>query len=347
MRNLTRTILMSTALLTQPMLAATVVMAPAPAVAQVTTQEVEIEGRLEELDKDNSRAKVMGVWVDIVPGTIITTASGTISAEDLWSTKAIPGFTGSERGFIGGTSIVTGTSDQFGNVTADTFYADTAENVLLGTVRKNVNTAGERWFDIEGSKVILLPSTPTGQSYPAMKKNLDGTHPLYDARYKGSPMLNEYGFRIKPTTLLPGTLVAAEGHYGKIGTPPNDEKVLFAFVVEATGGELVDAVAANPAVSIQRAQCRERDANTIDLEVRGGVHNPSGNATGNVNIFKPALNGIARAEYGTTPAVADVGTFGVYDFDARITTTLGCPAKVRAQYAGANSPLVEVEIRID
>ena len=101
------------------------------------------------------------------------------------------------------------------------------------------------------------------------------------------------------------------------------------------------------AVSIQRAQCRQRDANTIDLEVRGGVHNPSCPATGNVNIFSPAADGIARQDYGVQGAIADAGTFGIYDFDARITTTQGCPAKVRAQYAGVNSPATEVEIRID
>lgn len=346
MRSHTHTALLSTAFLAQVLLATTVMTAPSPAVAQV--QDVEIEGKLEAVDPDNSRAKVMGVWVKLVPGTVITSASGTLKPEDLWNKKPLPGFDGGSEGFVGGTSIVTGTSDATGLVTADTFYADTAENVLLGTVRKNVNTNKERWFDIEGSRVILLPSTPTGQSYPAIPKAADAPHPLYDARYKGSPMLNEYGFRIKPTSLLPGTLVAAEGYYGTLeNADGKKEKVLFAFIVEASAGDVITALETTAAVSIQRAQCRQRDANTIDLEVRGGVHNPTSPATGNVNIFSPAAAGIARQDYGTEAAIADTGTFGIYDFDARITTTQGCPAKVRAQYAGANSPAVEVEIRID
>jgi hypothetical protein len=341
MRSHTRTALLSTAFLAQVLLATAITIAPSPAVAQV--QDVEIEGKFEDIDPANSRVKVMGVWVKLVPGTVITSASGTLKPEDLWNTTPFPGFHAGSRGFVGGTSIVTGTSDSTGLVTADTFFADTAENVLLGTVRKNVNTAKERWFDIEGSKVILLPSSPTGQSYPAYPKRPDGTHPLYDARYKGSPMLNEYGFRIKPTSLLPGTLVAAEGYYGTL----DGQNVLFAFLVEASAGEVIEALETTAAVSIQRAQCRQRDANTIDLEVRGGVHNPTGPVAGNVNIFSPAAGGIARQDYGVQGAIADAGTFGIYDFDARITTTQGCPAKVRAQYAGVNSPAAEVEIRID
>ena len=341
MRSHTRTALLSTAFLAQVLLATAITTAPSPAVAQV--QDVEIEGKLEAVDPANSRAKVMGVWVNLVPGTVITSASGTLQPADLWNTAPLPGFDGGSQGFVGGTSIVTGTSDATGVVTADTFFADTAENVLLGTVRKNVNTAKERWFDIEGSKVILLPSTRPGSLIPAYPKRADGTHPLYDARYKGSPMLNEYGFRIKPTSLLPGTLVAAEGYYGTL----DGQNVLFAFIVEASAGEVIDALATTPAVSIQRAQCRQRDANTIDLEVRGGVHNPNGPATGNVNIFSPAANGIPRQDYGVEGAIADAETFGIYDFDARITTTQGCPAKVRAQYSGVNSPATEVEIRID
>lgn len=255
-----------------------------------------------------------------------------------------------------GTSVA-GPPDAAGNptgiVTADTIFADTAENVLLGTVRKNSNTARDKWFDIEGSKVILLPSTSTANSYPAYPKtnglyeNGSSTHPLYDERYKGSPIMNAYGFRIKPVSIGPGTFVAAEGHYGMV----NGQKVFLAFTIEADAGELVNPDA--PAVSIQRAQCRQRDANSIDLEVRGSIHNPNATngATGNVNIFKPALDGVVQADYGTAAAVADVQTFGVYDYDARITTTLGCPAKVRAQYTvngqTVGAPLTDVEIRID
>jgi hypothetical protein len=141
--------------------------------------------------------------------------------------------------------------------------------------------------------------------------------------------------------------VAAEGYFSK------KEGKFLAFSIEADAGELVNPD--TPAVSIQRAQCRQRDGNTIDLEVRGAIYNPGvtppAGATGNVNIFKPALNGVPRADYGTQAAIADVDRFGIYDYDARITTTQGCPPKVRAQYVINGTPhlapATEVEIRID
>jgi hypothetical protein len=369
MRKLTRTLLLSTALLAQALLATTIMTSPTPASAQAAgqPQDVELEGELEDVDPAGNRIKVMGIWINLKPGTLITSISGDLSAGQLMDRTPIPGFKGS--GFIGGTAIVTGTSVAgpidpatglaTGVVTADTIFADTKENVVLGTVRKNSNAAKDKWFDIEGSKVILLPSSPTANSYPAYPKNADGTyvgttstvHPLYDARYKGTPILNAYGFRIRPISIAPGTFVAAEGHYGVIKENNVDTKVFLAFLIEADAGELVNPEI--PAVSIQRAQCRQRNANSIDLEIRGSIHNPAATngATGTVNLFKPALNGIARADYGSANAVADVQTFGVYDYDARLTTTLGCPSKVRAQYSVngqvVSAPATDVTIRID
>ncbi|WP_158045285.1 hypothetical protein [Skermanella pratensis] len=365
MRSFAKSLVLTTALLSPALFATAVVTTPSPAFSQAVPapQDVEIEGEIEAFETVNgvNRMKIMGVWVNLKSSTLITSISGDISPTDLMDPKPIPGFR-KGPGFIGGTGIVTGTSvagppDAAGNptgiVTADTIFADTAENVLLGTVRKNINNAKDRWFDIEGSKVILLPSSETANSYPAYPKpngvyeNGSTIHPLYDSRYKGSPIMNAYGFRIKPVSILPGTLVAAEGHYGWV----NNQKVFLAFTIEADAGELVNFT--TPAVSIQRAQCRQRNANSIDLEVRGSIHNPSAinGAAGTVNIFKPALNGVARAEYGVATAIADVETFGVYDYDARITTTLGCPPKVRAQYTvngqTVAAPLTDVEIRID
>lgn len=368
MRSFAKSLALTTALLSPALFATTVVTTPSPAFSQAApgAQDVEIEGEIEDFDPVGNRILVMGVWVNIVPGTTkITSVSGELPPDQLMRRDPIPGFRG--QGFIGGTGIVTGTSvagvDGAGNptriVTADTVFADTQENVLLGTVRKNSNTARDKWFDIEGSKVILLPSSTTANSYPAYQKNADGTyvgttskvHPLYDERYKGSPIMNAYGFRIQPGTIPVGTLVAAEGHYGTVKVDGRDTKVFLAFTIEADAGTLANQ--GTPAVSIQRAQCRQRNANSIDLEVRGSIHNPTATAgaTGTVNIFKPLLDGVRREDYGSATAVADVDTFGVYDYDARITTTLGCPSKVRAQYpAGTqtvSSPLVDVEIRID
>jgi hypothetical protein len=333
---------------------------PTPAFAQAAPapQDVELEGEIlgfRTTTNGINQMNIMGVWVDIPNGASITSASGDLTITQLMDTvNNIPGFD-KGPGFIGGTGIVTGTSDDFGNVTAETVFADTAENVLLGTVRQNVNIGTDKSFNVEGTNVLLLPSGPTANSYPTYPKRdwtvlPDGSivHPLYDARYKGKPLMNAYGFRIKPASIPEGTLVAAEGFYSK------KEGKFLAFSIEADAGELVNAD--TPAVSIQRAQCRQRDANTIDLEVRGAIYNPNvtpetAGATGNVNIFKPALNGVARADYGTQAAVADVNRFGVYDFDARITTTQGCPLKVRAQYnvGGTNylAAATEVEIRID
>jgi hypothetical protein len=357
LRDLRNVMLATSVALSAALLSTTVLMPSSTAFAQAqpAPQPVEIEGEIQGFRTLNAgttqevkQLKVMGVWVNILAATSITSVSGDLTIADLMSIKPIPGFD-KGPGFIGGTGIVTGTSDQFGNVMAETIFADTAENVLLGTVRNNIGTGDNTTFDIEGSPVVLLPSSATGDSYPPMPKNANGTHPLFDARYKGKPLMNAYGFAIEPSTIPVGTFIAAEGYLSKsLGK-------FLAFSIEADAGELVNKD--SPAISIQRAQCRERDANTIDLEVRGSIYNPTvtpptAGATGAVGIFKPATaKGAANTNYGTEQAVADVDQFGIYDFDARIATTQGCPLKVRAQYAVNGrtymAPMTDVEIRID
>ncbi|WP_119681251.1 hypothetical protein [Indioceanicola profundi] len=311
-------------------------------------QEVELEGPVEHLACAEEQAgaciratmKVVGTTVIIERTTPITTPTADLTGmlNLLTSDEDINGNKGF-GGFENGSAVIIGQHVN-GTVIADDVWVEVQENVLLGTLTQNRPGRGE--FRVEGTKVVLLPSVSEGPSIPAGLA-------YYDERLPGLPLMNDYGFRIRPGTIPLGSAVSAEGYY-KDGT-------FYAFLMEVTGGEIANA--ANPQVSILRAQCRVRAANEIELEVRGGTYMANGQT---IRIFAPGraanaelgLPAVPAVDYGTITSVADVGQFGLYDFDVRIAPprdrrgnpTTGCPTQLRAQLNGGfNSKITSVDVR--
>lgn len=368
--------------------AATYAAACGPVFAQGrgTNNEIEFEGRLIDLlpaaGTTPARIIVMGASIDILPSTTITTPTGTLTLQELMDPRPLPG----GASFKGNSTIVTGYSDDQGAWASDIFV-DVQENVMLGVVRRPVEEAG-RLFDVEGATVVLMPSSASGNSFPAYPKVEGGyrnpatdevtpTHPLYDPRFKGQPMVNAYGFRIKPATVPPGTLVSAEGYYapdmewkyGRGRTAYTKKGVFLAWLVEVDAGELVENLKGRPAVSVLRAQCRERD-NELDIEVRGGVLIPHGATAPPATVTNISISPVVgdEVETGTVgtpfvtnvtarlaetvpddPATTDVNeahSFYIYDYDDRVAGTV-CPIGTRAFFRYQNTTNAQTRAAFD
>ena len=261
----------------------------APVMGQTVATAVEIEGPLKDVDDAANTITVMDIVVSVPDGTPIhsPTANGLTLAQ--LETGPLPAR--SQEGFLEGTAIVTGTSLN-GVVTATDIFVEPAENVVVG-----ISTSSDP-LRVNG---MLLRRSP-------------------DPRMPAGPPLNAFGFRIVPTSIPIGTLVAAEGYYATIGG-----NRLIWHTLEADEGTLVNN--ASREVSIIRAQCRDR-GNTIELEVRGGAHDP---ADAQIRVERRLANGTFQ-NVGTVAAVPDAATprFGEYRLRIQNLVAADCPTQVRA-----------------
>lgn len=291
--------------------------------AQVNPPDAEFEGPLLTVDPTTGELSVMKIKVIVDGNTKIESPSATLTLDQLKDTTVLPGRT--EEGFKGGTATVTGTVDPMtGVVTARTLHVEPAENVVLGVITENV-----------GGKV---------------KINGLQVEYLSDARMPLKAIQNEFGFAIKPGSILVGTPGSVEGYY--------DGTLFRAFLLEIDGvAELVDP---NPQVSILRAETRDRKpGKRDDVDVRGAV--TMGHAANSVMTQRIALyridNGV-EAPLGTVDAerVADNLGFARWTFSERTPASSDpvyshAPTRIRARNMSDGAGLVSIdfdaEVRVD
>jgi hypothetical protein len=211
--------------------------APAPAM-QLPAGEVEVEGPLTAVDPLADTITIMGIVINVPPGTPIATPTAVgITLDDLVG-FTLPGRGGLD-GFLGGTGIVLGTTGP-GGVVADDVFVEPAENVILGAVTENTIPAGGSLGD--GTFSILgVPLLPIDHPTLPLVATLEG-------------------FEVDLATVPVGSLAVVEGFFGLDGN-------MYATIIETTAGQPVG----DPnQTSIFLAKCKP----TGRLEVRGTSTTP-------------------------------------------------------------------------
>jgi hypothetical protein len=295
------------------LMTASLLLSAAPSMAQSSkTGLLEIEGPVEAASADS--IKVLGVTVKIQPNTKVVSPTATITAGDLAAGPALPGRI--DLGFINGYAIVTGTRDATGAY-AQQIYVEPADHHLIGVVTKNEATG----FEVEGTPVVLLPSTPAGKAYP------ETASVAGDVRLPGVAAKNASGLPISPASIAVGAEISVAGYY-VLPKTVTEKGVVYAHTIVASSDDANQA----PGVSILRAECRQRAANEIEFDVRG-VAIP---ASGTVAV----LNAATGAQYGVatvSPDVSDPGK-GQYRYRAELKNVVQtCPEKVQARFTSGGS----------
>ncbi|RYD77583.1 MAG: hypothetical protein EOP84_15355 [Verrucomicrobiaceae bacterium] len=287
----------------------------------------EIEGPIDSvrlLDNGTVVMRVMGIRINVRPGTPIASPTAALSLQQLADPTPLPGRT--QEGFERGTAIVIGTTNAAGVITADDVFVEPAENVVVGVVTEN--TGGT--LQLNGMPVSFLA----------------------DPRIPAAPLKNAFGFEILASSVLPGTPASVEGYYAG--------GVFNAFLMEVEGN--AQLANPNPQISVLRADSRERTPNNErgdEVDVRGAItaaHVAPGVTTQTIRVFR-VDNGVQRA-LGTTIATLDPATPGFASWNFRIATTptnnvvLGStPTLLRARNIspGANNVTVEAvpTVRLD
>lgn len=268
-----------------------------------------LEGPIQRVRPALNQMVVMGVTVNVPPGTPITTPTtnltdlaGGENPLSLLIGNSLPGRSPTP-GFIGGTAIINGRVNAAGVATATDVFVEPAENVMLGSISTSTCTN----VRCNGAGNLL---------------ELNGIEMrrLTDPRLKAGPVLNDFGFNANLTGAnLVGNAASAEGYFAR--------GRFHYFLLQIAGAPLSNPTITE--VSITRAQCRD-DAGGIQLDVLGSVHTPR---TGIVTIS----DGGATV-FGTANAVAAAPGFGSYDFrlrDQPAFTT--CPESVAAEFNGATA----------
>ena len=292
--------------------------------AQVTPPDAELEGPLLTVDETTGELSVMGIKVIVDGNTKIESPSAVLTLDQLKDRAHLPGRT--EEGFKGGTATVTGTVDPMtGAVTAATLHVEPAENVVLGVITENV--AGR--VKVNGLQVEYLS----------------------DARMPLKAIQNEFGFAVKPESILVSTPASVEGYY--------DGAVFRAFLLEIDG--VAELVNPNPQVSILRAQTRDRKPGRgDDVNVRGAV--TMGHAADGVNTQTIAIyrvdDGFTDSLLDTVRAerIADNPGFARWVYNGQTSVSSHpvyshAPTKIKAvnmsDGAGLISTTLDAEVRVD
>ncbi|WP_162937747.1 hypothetical protein [Indioceanicola profundi] len=315
---------------------------------------VELEGEMVSINKVDGgyNVKVMGSTVFVPSNLPVQTPTASMPAsvffaisDNLPGIKATQYPSGGPVGFLGGTAIVTGTqtysADESAKITAETFFTDYHENVLLGGVTHAPS---------ENPKANLyvgnMPVIPLGKD--------ESDKYEYDSRYPGLPIQNEYGFKVEEDLPI-GALTSVEGYM-------DDDGVMRAFLIEVDAGKLANAT--KKEVSVLRVQCRQRSNTNIELSVSGAAHGAAENGLGNTHRVRltSAEGGVwYSTATGTTPPSAALTIDGEnamyylysYSFKGTPTGRRGCPTKVTATLLNSGTPVTDatatadVDLRID
>jgi hypothetical protein len=283
----------------KPIAMASLLLAGAAAYAQAVP--FEIEGPITGVDPVTRTISVMGLVVAVPLNTAISSPTAKVNMGDLVG-DPLPGR--SERGFIGGTAIATGTVQADGTYLASEVKVDPAENMLRGPI---------------------VSANPARMGRNGLGRGLE-LRPILDPRVPAGPVNNEYGFAVKLGSLLPGTYAAAGAYYSS-----NDD-ILYFHTLEITGD--AELVKAGNQVSIQRAHCRLRGRGRDEFQIRGGVTNGTRApiAVGTQVTFTLAQAVGSRTVSVNVIPAAEAPGFGTYDIKVGNLTfpTDGCPASVTA-----------------
>lgn len=260
-------------------LATTAMLAATPALAQIASPPpgvVELEGRLEAYDHPTRMMTVMGMQVEVLNTTTMSSPTTTRTDAGLNNNQWFKGtrFAGRrEAGFLGGTAIVTGIWDDINKrVVAQDVFTEPAENVVLGVVTgfscSNANCNGPNDF-IRGNSA---PGSTPGVVIPG-----PAMIPITDPRIPAQTVKDEAGFELDLTGAdLTGLPFGAEGYYGDIAVPvPNgsggtvSQNALHYFIWDIA--DLAPTLLLNKTqreIVALRTDCREGDS----FEMRGNVH---------------------------------------------------------------------------
>lgn len=303
--------------------------------------------------------EVMGVPVTVERNTSLI--SPTTSRDDLgisvnqWFRG--PRFDGrNDRGFLGGTATVVGTVTEDGAITAEEIFAEPAENVVLGVI--SVGDCSTPTCGAPGDSIrFLVPPLSAGPEDGVLAL------PIQDPRMAFSAPVGEFGFELNLAGAdLAGFEASVEGYYGDFSVTGATKPELHFFALEISDGGLLLASPEAYEVAGTRAQCRQRDVNEWEIEVRGSTHVPLSQdgvadpASGVIGMQDQDGAPIALDEVAVIDALAEAGDPNIFGgFRVRIDERAGvCPTSVILTWTGADglagtalSEPFEVEIRDD
>lgn len=261
----------------------------------------EIEGPIHDVDPERRTITVMGQTISVplrTPRVPIMSPTARVTLQQLDGAR-LPGRI--ERGFIGGTAIISGVILADGSYEAADVFVEPAENVLRGTL------TGINPFRI----------------------GMVELRPLTDPRMPTSPLTNQFGFEIDGASLQPGVFAASGGYFSR------SDNVLYYHTLDIEGNTRLRN--AGNQVNIQRAQCRIRGGGRDEIEVRGAVTNGSPNTTPaplaagtQVALTLAQRGGVSRTLTVPATVALDFPGYGTYVIRASNLNfpVRGCPANV-------------------
>ena len=313
---------------------------------------VELEGAIENIVPSTDSVFVMGIEVNVPRSVPISTPTADINAvaAEVGASVGRPNIKPlvlmrrfrvdgvdvlpaqlpgrSDLGFIGGTAIITGTAvldDATGallSITADTMFAEPAENVILGGIT-GVNCSVST-CDAPGDSLTNL-------GRPLLR--------LDDPRMPAVPVTDDFGFGID-LSLVSGPLPSAvEGYYGEDSA---FHYHTLAIDVGTTGTALLNQGAE---VSIQRAQCDDQGGE-LDFEVRGATHDPSSGLVAFNDTATGAPLGDVDVETVIDEVTGQPTRFGTFRFRGTVDDPggLGCPASITATFVDGGGVTAEAPV---
>ncbi|WP_158045283.1 hypothetical protein [Skermanella pratensis] len=120
--------------------------------------EVEIEGRILEIDPEGRTLTVMGTVIKVPESARISTPTNPSIS---WADVVGYDLPGKPDGFRNGTAIVIGESDGT-KVTASDVSLNPEENVALGYITQNSNGV----LKLDGMEIVLMPPRSGAASFP-------------------------------------------------------------------------------------------------------------------------------------------------------------------------------------
>ncbi len=257
-------------------LATTAMLLAAPAFGQAAPVVVELEGRFEAYDHPSRTMTVMGMQVEVLNTTTMSSPTMTRQEAGLNNNQWFKGekFAGRrQNGFLGGTAIVIGVWDAINQkVVAQDVFTEPAENVVLGVVTgfscSNTNCDGPNDF-IRGN---TAPGSTPGALIPG-----PAMISIKDPRIPAQTVKDDSGFELDLTGAnLAGLPFGAEGYYGDIAVDVPDgnggtvsENALHYFIWDIADltPQLLLRKTQREIVAL-RTSCRPGDR----FEMRGNIH---------------------------------------------------------------------------
>jgi hypothetical protein len=307
----------------------------ASAAAQAQTV-ISVEGALmavTDLGGGNGTVVCNSTSANIVPTTVITSPTTTLTMAQLADPTAFPnsGYNpnngAAKAGFIGGHCIVDGVRDDLSGVTtADTVFQEIVENTLLGPVT-NSPALGNGAFAVFNTPVVALTDPRMSAVKPA-----SGMFTATGAPTGSTEVArNQFGFGVDLNTVgLPAPdVVSLQGYFG-------NDSAFYAHTIDTTGGTLL---VTDPRPALQRAQCRNSPGAGKDvIDIRGGCILSVPGRAQSVTLSGHRADGTLIQTYATVTCVPDnvEPAYGAFLLvNSKMTYTAdACPAKMRATLAG-------------